>query len=180
MSGPSSSFALTQWLASVPVVQFASSLIVAIIVAVLTVQLSLRRFYREKWWERRLDAYTRVIEALHHMLRSMEAGYSEELKERHYEPEQRKRLSERAEAGWNEVRKAADMGELLLSAAALGSLKDLIDQTDKFSEEQPSYFDYLNESLPVVRVHLKTFVVVAKKDLGLTPPMLDRVRRYLA
>ena len=160
--------------------QFISSLVLAVIIALMTVQLSLRRFYREKWWERRLDAYTRVIEALHHMVRSMDAGYAHELKERQYDSEERQRLSERAEAGWNEVRKATDMGELLLSAGALGSLKDLIDQTDKFSLEAPSYFDYLEEALPLVRVHLKTFVVIAKKDLGLAPSMLDRVRRYFA
>jgi hypothetical protein len=31
-----------------------------------TVQLSLRRFWQEKWWERRVTAYERVLEALHH------------------------------------------------------------------------------------------------------------------
>ena len=47
--------------------QIGVSLLVAVATASLTVWLSLRRFYREKWWEAKMRAYTDVIQALHHM-----------------------------------------------------------------------------------------------------------------
>jgi hypothetical protein len=45
-----------------------TSLVVSVFTAVLTVQLSLRRFQAERWWERKVDAYSRIIEALHHVM----------------------------------------------------------------------------------------------------------------
>ncbi|HML08871.1 MAG TPA: hypothetical protein VK430_12200 [Xanthobacteraceae bacterium] len=52
--------------------QIGVSLLVAVITAWLTVWLSLRRFYREKWWEAKMRAYTDVIQALHHVKRDLE------------------------------------------------------------------------------------------------------------
>ena len=40
------------------------SLVVAVITALLTITLSLRKFYTERWWERKADAYSRIVEAL--------------------------------------------------------------------------------------------------------------------
>ncbi len=42
-------------------------IVVAIVSARVTVSLALRRFYAEKWWERKWEAYTGIINALHHM-----------------------------------------------------------------------------------------------------------------
>lgn len=33
----------------------------------LTVYFALRRFRSERWWDRKADAYSRIIESLHHM-----------------------------------------------------------------------------------------------------------------
>jgi hypothetical protein len=49
--------------------QLFTSLAVAVVAAGLTVWLSLHRFYRERWWERKLASYIEVIEALHHVIR---------------------------------------------------------------------------------------------------------------
>ena len=42
-------------------------LVVAVVASLVTVRLSLKRFYAERWWDRKADAYTRVIAALHQM-----------------------------------------------------------------------------------------------------------------
>lgn len=53
-----------------------SGLLVAVVTAHLTVRLSLRRFYSERWWERKADAYTDIIEALHAKLEFLEAFFA--------------------------------------------------------------------------------------------------------
>lgn len=55
---------------------FISSLIVAVVTALLTVRLSSRRFYSERWWERKADAYTDIIEALHAKLEFLDAFFA--------------------------------------------------------------------------------------------------------
>lgn len=53
-----------------------SGLIVAVVTSFLTVRLSLRRFYSERWWERKADAYTDIIEALHAKLEFLDSYFS--------------------------------------------------------------------------------------------------------
>jgi hypothetical protein len=54
-----------------------------VVTAVVTVRLSLRSFYSEKWWERKAETYTAVMDSLHHMKRydgsmlEQAFGYSE-------------------------------------------------------------------------------------------------------
>jgi len=43
-------------------INFAASIVVAVITARLTVHLAIKRFYAEKWWERRYSAYAAIIE----------------------------------------------------------------------------------------------------------------------
>jgi hypothetical protein len=50
----------------------AAGLLVSVATSVVTVRLALGRFYSERWWERRLDAYIRVHDALSVQLRQRE------------------------------------------------------------------------------------------------------------
>ena len=45
--------------------QLLTGIIIAAVSAWVTVQLSLRKFRKEKWWERKADTYSNVIEALY-------------------------------------------------------------------------------------------------------------------
>ncbi len=47
------------------VIKYLPSLIIAIITAIITVHLSLRRFHSEQWWVRKADSYSKIVESLH-------------------------------------------------------------------------------------------------------------------
>ena len=49
---------------------------VAITTSILTVWLSLHRYYREKWWDAKMHAYTAIIQSLHHMKHDLEISIS--------------------------------------------------------------------------------------------------------
>ena len=44
--------------------QLAAPILVAIITSVVTVRLSVRAFSSQRWWERKADAYSSIINAL--------------------------------------------------------------------------------------------------------------------
>ena len=44
----------------------ATAVVVSVITAFVTVQLTLRSFYRQKWWEKQAEVYSRVLESLSH------------------------------------------------------------------------------------------------------------------
>lgn len=148
--------------------QIALNVLTAILIAAvsswITVRLSLRRFRAERWWERKADAYSRVIEALHNSKafadQHLEAGYQgREL------PEDRdKELRSRVRAAQDEIRKAMDVGAFLLSEDALNRLK----QYEKGAEDasgQKSWYEYLEADWAATDKCLKDMIEIAKNDL---------------
>lgn len=107
--------------------QVAGNVLVAILIAAasswITIQLSLRQFRAEKWWERKMDAYTRVIEALHDSkafsARSLEAAS----RGRDLPAGKENDLRRRAVAANDEILRATDVGGFLLSEEALSRLQ---------------------------------------------------------
>jgi hypothetical protein len=141
-----------------------TSLIVAVISALITASLSLRRFRREKWWERKVDAYSKVIEALHnskafasHHLKAL--GRDEDVPE-----ETDNELRRRANLAHDEILKTMDVGALLLSKEALVRIK----QYKKDAEEIPlelSWPDALREDWAINDKCFKDLIEIARKDL---------------
>ena len=50
-----------------PIVNLVVNVPIVLLTSWLTVWFALRRFQSEKWFERRIEVYTKVIEALHYM-----------------------------------------------------------------------------------------------------------------
>jgi hypothetical protein len=142
--------------------QAVTSLAVAVVTAVLTVQLSLRRFQSERWWDRKADAYSKIIEALHHVvayssmvLKDIESGeYRKEYKEEMVEP-YRKAI--------RELEIATGIGAYVISdevAKILGELAsrpDYEEPGDTYGNVGRDYDDY-QKALTKIRE-------LAKKDL---------------
>ena len=40
---------------------------ISVLVAIITVKLSLKKFRSEKWWEKKVEVYSKIIDALHHL-----------------------------------------------------------------------------------------------------------------
>jgi hypothetical protein len=112
------------------------AIIVAVIASWVTVQLSLRQFYTEKWWERKADAYAEVIGSL------VALNYSLDRLWRAETDEQEVLLRKGRETIWREYREAltqleqaATEGNFILSAKATAALSDLIRKLRVESEE---------------------------------------------
>ena len=82
---------MPQWLTSslAPVIP---SLVVGVCTAIITVRLSLRRFRSERWWERKADVYSRIVEALHNAMEYCEAMSDESLTKIEITPDRKAQL----------------------------------------------------------------------------------------
>ncbi|MEQ8326539.1 MAG: hypothetical protein RLO08_13105 [Parvibaculaceae bacterium] len=144
-------------------IQTSISLALAILTAYLTVRFALHRFYREKWWEAKMRAYTDILQALHHMKRDLEISFDAERFGRE-ETDHDKAWEKKGRAAWEEIRKQTDMGEFLFSSESLSILKKLISDTetraDYYVEHLVQYEAAVTECLPAIKAS-------ARKDLGL-------------
>lgn len=141
------------------------SLVVAVVASLLTVWFALRRFYREKWWEAKLRAYTEVIVALHHIRRDVDLKLPAAYENRDTDTEQHKKLSSRHSKGMDDIAKFADISEFLFSTRSIDILRKLI-STLSF-DDYDGYVDYLEETQVAVDKCLAAIRASAKEDLRL-------------
>src|SRR5947208_12000848 len=112
---------MPQWTFSI-LTNLVPALLVAIVTSVLTVRLSLRRFHAERWWERKAEAYSRIIESLHaameyHSAMSDEAMTAEERDEARYA-----RLKNEYDEAYRNLRRSTGIGAYIISEEAAAVL----------------------------------------------------------
>lgn len=154
---------------------FAISAASGVFAAIASVWLSLRQFQQQRWWERKLDAYTAVVEALHDMSTSLDsdlmatgAGATP------IAPDRKAALDAKYSEASAKLSRLIDMGELLLSRRAIRELRQMyreIDAADR-KGDVPMYSDYLAHALEAVLGCQAKFLKMARRDLRLTRGLL--------
>lgn len=130
----------------------------------ITYRLAFRRFRAEKWWERRADAYSGIVEALHNSLNFAETHIDYAQKGSDIPPEKDAAVRKAAQAGRDEICRAANVGKLFLSAAATNRLTRFLEESDNIKTY--GWFDYLEKDYELTKTCLNEFVQLAKEDLG--------------
>ena len=161
-----------------------SAIVIAVISSIVTIKLSIHQFRTEKWWERKAEAYIKIIEALYHI--STEAtGMKVELTGKKFNDlisankETLKRLNtvmSKSEAGFEEVSKTVNIGELFINKEAskelIGLAKKINEQIDsikplKSEADMEPTRKFWEEREEMVRTCIVPLIKIAKKDLGI-------------
>lgn len=146
------------------VINIFTAIVIAAVSSWITIRLSLNRFRTEKWWERRVDAYSKVIEALHNSKafshQNLEAVYVG----KGLPDERDKELSHRAKIAEDDIMKAIDVGAFLLSDEALSCLKQYQQEVARASQYK-SWYEYLEADLQATEKCLNNLIQIAKRDL---------------
>ncbi|MFH1768697.1 MAG: hypothetical protein ABH858_06030 [Candidatus Omnitrophota bacterium] len=145
-----------------------TAIVISFISSWITVHLSLRRFRTEKWWEKKVDAYSKVIEALHNAKAFSTANMSAEENAGKISNSDQTSLRARTCEANEEIFKAMDVGGFLLSKDALSSLKQYRKDATAAEHEQ-SWYGHLEQDWAATEKCLKDIIEIAKKDLKITP-----------
>lgn len=151
------------------------SLIVGIVTAQLTVRWSLRKFYAERWWERKAEAYSRIVEALHKHKRYLEKKLDIELNPRDEDKREKGIEGLWAEANTELVR-AVDFGAFIISEEAESIIKGFLNRRIGDPNDEP-FSEILETDLTKVNKCLSEVKAAAKRDLDL--PVVRLKRRNL-
>ena len=130
----------------------------------ITVYLSRHRFRSEKWWERKVLAYERVIEAFHNAKKFASEHMDAEDKGRKVEEERDKELRHLAKLGREEILRSSDVGSFILSAQALGILARYEAETEAISKCE-TWIEYLDADWTITNKYMKELVAEAHADL---------------
>ncbi|MBT3320724.1 MAG: hypothetical protein HN392_00385 [Anaerolineae bacterium] len=130
----------------------------------ITVQLSLRQFRSQKWWEKKVDAYTRILNALHQLKKSSNEHLEAEYRGRTVGEERAEELKELSKKSREELKSAMDIGAFLLSDKAVKVLDEYESQIDNLDQIE-SWFEYIDYLNAINQKTLKKIIPIARKDL---------------
>ncbi len=142
----------------------AVAVVAAVVTAVVTVYLALRRFRTERWWERRIDAYTRIIDALHDDRICSEKHMHECERGRTMDDAERENVKARSEAAYAVIQRAIDTGSFLLSNDANALLATMQEETDK-ARKAEDFYEYIETQHEISKEYLKVLSQIARRDL---------------
>ncbi|HZY10789.1 MAG TPA: hypothetical protein VFF29_06500 [Bacteroidota bacterium] len=131
----------------------------------ITVKLSLRKFQTERWWERKVEAYERIIEALHHTKAFSDAHLDANHEGREVSKERDDELRRRSREAHFEIAKAADMAAFFLSEEAKNRLDRFLVE-EREASNTTDWQIYLESDWAATNSCLEDFIKIAKKDLN--------------
>lgn len=140
------------------------SLFVAIITAIVTVQLSIRKFSAEKWWEKKAEAYEHIIGALHDHKAFSDTYLEAEYKGKDVPEETDNMLRKNSKQAHLVIERAANMGGFIISKKAQDRLRRYQKEALEASNSS-SWFEYLDSDLAAASSCMDDIIQIAKEDL---------------
>jgi hypothetical protein len=141
----------------------AIGIVIAAVSAWITVQLSLRQFRAERWWERKAEAYERIIGAFHDF-KIFASRQAAELQKKEMSEEAGATLRARARKADDDILKAIDIGALYLSDEAQSRLRQYQNE-ERSAQDLNTWFGYLEADRNAADACLKDMIKIAKRDL---------------
>ena len=141
-----------------------STIAIAAFSSWIAVQLSISKFRTEKWWEKKTEAYERVIEAFHNVKNGFSAHMEVEFGEMKLSEDRKKELEKCSRNARDEILRASDIGAFILSKNALNILAKFEAQS-KIAIKENGWFGFLDSSWSLADNHMKEFIEEAHRDL---------------
>jgi hypothetical protein len=141
-----------------------SAVAIAALSSWITVYLSRNKFRSERWWEKKVEAYERVIDAFHKSKKfNSEHIRADELKIEMNESRQAE-LSLQAKEARDEILRASDVGSFVLSKNALSILAKYEAESENIPRFD-SWYEHLDHSWSITHRYMNEFIAEAHADL---------------
>jgi hypothetical protein len=147
-----------------PLLSIIIGFFIAVVSSWVTVNLSLRRYHSERWWDTKKETYSAIIAALHYYKSFLDENILVEMHGRKLSEETEKELQARAQKAKAEIAKTADVGAFLLSDEALLCIRQYQQEEVKLYVKG-SWVDYLCEVQIATKACLDDIIRIAKRDL---------------
>ena len=112
-----------------------TSLMVAIVASYFTVKFSLNQFYSQKWWEKKIEAYSDVIEKMSLMLYYFGAKWDSHTRIGGPSQSFLEKIQEEYFEVYQSLKKSATSVAFIISKEASSELEDLITVLDNLEED---------------------------------------------
>ena len=144
--------------------QLGGSLLAGLVGAFVTYLLTLARFQREKRWERKANAYDRLVTAMHEVKRDFQREF-EHATRLEDAPEPSSEEIRRVRDAHREIDRSIDLAAYLLSAKARARLMEYRSAMENAGDTR-DWTMYLHESSFAASTCLESVIEIARRDMG--------------
>ena len=141
-----------------------TAILIGAISSLITANLAFRKYRTERWWERKAETYTQLIESLHNLKAFFEANYEATMNMTEVPKEIDTDLDKKFKAAHQEISKLIDTGAFLLSEEACSRLKKYREES-KAASESINWMEYLDSDGAATSECLEDMIRLAKIDL---------------
>jgi hypothetical protein len=145
-------------------IQIAGTAIASFIAAFVASWLALRQFRSQRWWEKKVETYTAIFNAMNDLCEEMDQIWDAQVAGRELSDETERSLREAASAAWPEIKRQARLGSFVLSEEAERTLAELLKKLEK-SSSADSYFEHIDARCAALDAALKALKAAARADL---------------
>lgn len=154
-------------------------ILTTIALSLLAVFFTLQKTKKETMWQKRLDAYTKILDALHVCHDQLCKDYDKEIERMSIlnfdgtdaeEPEPtetqksvRKERETVYQKNKRELQRIVATGRLILSSEVTECLQEVLKPLSR--EQCPTYFDHLDHSAAAFKKGLEDIIAIGRKDL---------------
>lgn len=147
-------------------VKFIAQAAISVSGAFLAAGLASRRFRTEKWWERKANAYTDLVSALHEMKWPSSEGLDAEIEGARHSPEEVEKLWAQFRLARRNVWRIADASAFLVSPRVLRSVQQMENALAKAENSKGSY-EHLEAQYKAVQTCLDEIKTLGRGELGI-------------
>lgn len=145
-------------------IQICLGVVVAVTSSFFTAHLAMRKFYTEKWWDRKEKAYKEIINALYDMLEFYEVFKDDYGQDDFISEEHSKELHQKHHEGSKTVHRATDLAVLYVSDDAVRILENLKVREILDYDSNPLW-DVYDLEYQNYKVALEQFIKIATSEL---------------
>jgi len=140
------------------------AIVVSILTSYITVNLSLKQFYSQRWWDKKETEYTRIMRELARLKLCFSDWYESFLYHKPVTEQDSKKLNETYKRASESLSKISAIGTFVVSEETVTALDGLLTQ---FEQETPrgDPFDAIERDYIAVEKCIKEVTQYARKDL---------------
>ena len=146
-----------------------SSILIAVVTAWVAVRLGARRFYAERWWERKAETYTDLMGALYRMEKTYLSYLDAFEKQRrvllYQNPSEKSPEQIDHDDALDAVTREVAMGEFVISAEASAILDGLLKDLRRSVSENDNPYQLYDARVDLLRKRATELRAAAKRDL---------------
>lgn len=144
---------------------FLTSIVAAYITTMITVQLSLQRFRSERWWERKVEAYARLLDYLY----DLQQYAASKIREEEPSDEERLEFENRSQKAAAEIQRIRTIGAFVISDKVWKLLEDMEkERSPNLRNTEQSFFDMVDEDELILSRYIPKFRVLIRKELKIS------------